>query len=204
MAPIKPFSQKYRIAVSRIFVVLIVLLILFTGPSWNMGVFAHMTVDLVCFLLVLVATFGRLWALAYISGHKSRDLITVGPYSVVRNPLYLFSFIGAVGIGLFTLNALVILLILAMFGIYYPFVIRGEEERLRDMHGSSLDDYISKVPMFIPRLSLYQDEPSYAIDTRLFRRAFFQVVWFPLIYFFLDVVARLHDSGVLPMLFTIP
>jgi hypothetical protein len=161
-------------------------------------------VDLFCFLLVLVAAFGRLWALAYISGHKSRDLITVGPYSMVRNPLYLFSFIGALGIGIFTWNILVLALILGMFCIYYPFVIRGEEERLRDFHGSTLDDYLSRVPMFVPKPSLYRDEESYTIDTRLFLRSFFQVVWFPLIYFFLDVVARLHATGALPVLRTIP
>lgn len=204
MALIKPFSQKYRIAVSRVFGVLIVLLILFTGPSFRTGLYAGMAIDLLCFVLVLAATFGRLWSLAYISGHKTRDLITIGPYSMVRNPLYLFSFIGAVGIGLFTRNAMVMLLILAMFGVYYPFVIRGEEVHLRDMHGSTLDDYLSRVPMFVPKPALYQDDPSYPIDTRLFKRAFFSVVWFPLIYFFLDVVAKLHEAGVIPVLFTIP
>jgi protein-S-isoprenylcysteine O-methyltransferase Ste14 len=204
MAFTKPISQKYRIAVSRIFGVLIVLLILFSGPSWSEGLYARLALDLLCFALVLAATFGRLWSLAYISGHKSRDLITVGPYSMVRNPLYLFSFLGAVGIGLFTRNFMVIVLILAMFGVYYPFVIRGEEERLRDMHGSTLDEYLSRVPMFIPKPSLYHDDFSYSVDTRLFRRAFFSVVWFPLIYFFLDAVARLHAAGVIPVLFTIP
>jgi protein-S-isoprenylcysteine O-methyltransferase Ste14 len=204
MAPIKPFSQKYRIAVSRVFGVLIVLLILFSAPSREPGGYVRMGVDLFCFTLVLVATFGRLWALAYISGHKSRDLIEVGPYSMVRNPLYLFSFIGAVGIGIFTWNILVLALILVMFGIYYPFVIRGEEDRLRDMHGSTLDEYLAKVPMFIPKPSLYHDDEGYTIDTRLFRRSFFQVVWFPLIYFFLDVVARLHAMGAIPVLRTIP
>jgi protein-S-isoprenylcysteine O-methyltransferase Ste14 len=204
MAPIKPFSQKYRIAVSRVFGVLIVLLILFTGPSFQTGLYAGMALDLLCFVFVLAATFGRLWALAYISGHKTRDLITVGPYSMVRNPLYLFSFIGAVGIGLFTRNVMVMILILAMFGVYYPFVIRGEEEHLRDMHGSTLDEYLSRVPMFVPKFSLYKDEPSYPIDTRLFKRAFFSVVWFPLIYFLLDVVARLHEAGVIPVFFSIP
>lgn len=197
-------TQKYRIGVSRGIAVLAVLLVLFTGHSWTMSVYADLAVDLCSFTLVLTATFGRLWALAYIGGHKSQDLITTGPYSIVRNPLYLFSFIGAMGVALSTLNVLVVALVIAQFGMYYPFVILGEERRLRDVHGSAFEKYLARVPMIIPKFSLYRDEPSYAIDTRLFRRSFFSVVWFPLIYLAVQMIDTLHASGAIPVLLTIP
>jgi protein-S-isoprenylcysteine O-methyltransferase Ste14 len=36
----------------------------------------------------------RLWCSLYISGYKNSQLITSGPYSLCRNPLYFFSFVG--------------------------------------------------------------------------------------------------------------
>ncbi len=204
MASITHFSQKFRIAISRIFAVMIVLLVLFSTSSCTTSLSVKMALDFISFVMVIIAAFGRLWSLAYISGHKTRDLIILGPYSMVRNPLYLFSLIGAFGIGLYSGNIIVLSLIILLFGIYYPFVIRGEENNLLKTHGRAFEEYRDRTPMFIPRPSLYRDEPLYTIDTRLFRRAFFSVVWFPLIYILMYLVEHLKTAGVIPVLFTIP
>ena len=50
-------------------------------------------------LLIAVCIVGRTWCTLYIGGHKKRQLRTHGPYSVVRNPLYVFTIIGTAGIG---------------------------------------------------------------------------------------------------------
>ncbi|HNY66303.1 MAG TPA: isoprenylcysteine carboxylmethyltransferase family protein [Deltaproteobacteria bacterium] len=200
----KHILQKHRITFTRILGALVVLLALFTAPSLELGTPGHMAVDLASFVLVLVAAFGRLWALAYISGNKTMNLITIGPYSMARNPLYLFSLIGALGLGLYTLNPLVLALIAATFSLYYPFVIRKEEQRLMEVHGRAFEEYRQRTPMFLPRFSLFRDEPYHTIDTRLFRRSFFSVMWFPLIYFLLYLVEFLRTAGVLPVLLTIP
>ena len=42
-------------------------------------------------ILILVCIVGRTWCTLYIGGNKKRELITAGPYSVVRNPLYVFT-----------------------------------------------------------------------------------------------------------------
>lgn len=204
MASTTYLSQKYRIAISRIFGAIIVFLVLFTGASRQMNPFITMVVDFLALALILIATFGRLWALAYISGHKTKDLITDGPYSMVRNPLYLFSFIGAIGIGIASKNILVFILLIVLFGVYYPFVIRGEEEHLRKVHGKDFDDYRKNTPMFIPSFAFFHEQPQYTIDTRLFRRAFFSVMWFPLLFMLLLIIERLHVIGAIPVLFSIP
>jgi len=51
-------------------------------------------------LLVAVGVFGRVFCSMFIGGRKNDQLIVSGPYSVVRNPLYVFSFIIFIGIGL--------------------------------------------------------------------------------------------------------
>jgi len=204
MASITHISQKLRIAISRVFGIAIVLLVIFSGPSFTINVWANAALDLFCFALILTATFGRLWALAYISGHKTRDLISDGPYSMVRNPLYLFSLIGALGIALVSKNILVIALIIILFCIYYPFVIRGEEKHLQEVHGKAFEDYKKKTPMFLPSSSAFTEQPFYSFDTRLFRKAFFSVMWFPIIFMLMLLVERFHLAGILPVFLRIP
>src|SRR5690606_27834472 len=47
---------------------------------------------------ILLAILGRTWCTLYIGGRKSAEIVRGGPYSVTRNPLYVFSTIGAAGI----------------------------------------------------------------------------------------------------------
>lgn len=49
-------------------------------------------------LLILLCIAGRTWCSLYIGGHKERQLIVSGPYSITRNPLHAFSILGTVGI----------------------------------------------------------------------------------------------------------
>ena len=43
--------------------------------------------EIVSYLLVAVATVGRLWCGIYVFGRKSKVLCMDGPYSICRNPL---------------------------------------------------------------------------------------------------------------------
>lgn len=204
MSAIIRYSQEYRIAITRTLGALMAFFVLFSTQSWGGRFFLNMAVDLAAFVLVLIATFGRLWSLAYISGHKTKKLITEGPYSMVRNPLYLFSLIGALGIGLVSKNIFVLAVIILLYGICYPFVILAEEKHLQDVHGPDFQEYKSRTPMLIPKPSLYHDMPAYTINTRHFRRSFFSVMWFPLIFILMLLIERLRGYGLLPVLIVTP
>ncbi|MGB4295037.1 MAG: hypothetical protein WBJ16_05340 [Smithellaceae bacterium] len=45
-------------------------------------------------VLVGVASMGRLWCSLYIAGYKAEILVTEGPYSITRNPLYFLVYWG--------------------------------------------------------------------------------------------------------------
>ncbi|MGC9325503.1 MAG: methyltransferase family protein [Desulfomonilia bacterium] len=197
-------AKEYRILLSRILGAGILIVILVSASSFVIPPVADIVLELFSFILVLIAAFGRLWSLSYISGHKTKDLIAVGPYSLVRNPLYLFSLLGSLGIGLATKNILVFFLIIILFALYYPVVIRAEEKHLERIHGDEFLSYKKKTPMFIPRFSRFREPKEYAINTRLFRRAFFSVMWFPLGYILILEIERLHALNLLPVLFRIP
>lgn len=152
-------------------------------------------------ILVGVATVGRLWCSLYICGHKTKDLITAGPYSVCRNPLYFFSFLGGIGIGFASETLTVTLLILSGFLLYYPFVIRAEEKKLRRIHGIDFDRYMSKTPRFFPSLSGLYEPEEYTVRPRLFKRRIFDALWFVWMAGILELVEALHEYNVIPVFF---
>lgn len=95
----------------------------------------------------------RLWAGLYIGGHKERRLIVVGPYSCVRNPLYLGNLVTAGGIGVITGSPYVIVLVLGAMLAVYLVTIRQEEQKLYPIFGAAYQTYLWEVPPLLPHLS---------------------------------------------------
>ena len=131
-------TKKYRIQITRIFAIVMGFLILFSGSKWEETYkFGSVMIFMIACFLVGIASLGRLWCSLYISGYKKSQLVTVGPYSMCRNPLYFFSFIGAVGVGCGTETLIIPLILLIAFGLYYPSVIKSEEKDLQKIHGEA-------------------------------------------------------------------
>ena len=100
------------------------------------------------FVVAMAGAAFRIWA----SGHidKGRVLAQGGPYALTRNPLYLGSFIMALGV-LLAGQGYWLLVPFGLFfaGVYYP-VMKAEEEELFKGHGESFVDYAHRVPFFLP------------------------------------------------------
>lgn len=193
--PLTVFLENHRILVSRLFVVA------FFGVLLSMdgrleGSLASATLFVAGLALVGVATVGRLWCSLYISGHKDSALVTVGPYSVTRNPLYFFSFLGFVGVGLATETVTLALVMSAFFALVYPIIIRREERFLRVKFGAAFADYCARVPRFVPRFAGYIEPPTWVVDTRLFRRTMLDVVWFVWLVALIELVEAIHELGI--------
>lgn len=103
------------------------------------------------FLLQAVRTLGKQWTFQarVIHGH---ELITQGPYAVVRNPIYLGMFGMLVATGLVFSRWWNLLGALVFFLIGNQIRIRAEEKLLRETFGAQFDDYARRVPAFLPRL----------------------------------------------------
>jgi protein-S-isoprenylcysteine O-methyltransferase Ste14 len=89
------------------------------------------------------------------SGHlrKHQQLATSGPYAFTRNPLYLGSVLLAAGFSVASHSWISTLILVAYLMIFYPAVIRREQDELRALYGPAFDAYAAQVPIFWPRLS---------------------------------------------------
>jgi protein-S-isoprenylcysteine O-methyltransferase Ste14 len=182
----------------------ILVIAIFTSHSFSQESLVDIVFEMSGLFLLTVCSMGRLWALMYISGNKKNELITDGPYSIVRNPLYFFSFIGAVGIGLASENLLILALIVVFYSIYYPFTIIAEEKKLADKFGQPYLDYKRRTPRFLPKLSLYKGPALYTVKANTFARNFVSGMWFIWIFILLYIIEMAQNMGYLPVYWKIP
>lgn len=105
----------------------------------------------ILFCYTAMRTLGKQWSLMaqVVSGHQ---LIQQGPFSIVRNPIYLamFGLLLQAGIVVSIWQAIIPAIVLFLIGTWVR--IREEEKILRREFGSQFDDYARRVPAFIPGL----------------------------------------------------
>ena len=160
------------------------------ASPWPRGQMLAMTV--IGMLFVGIGAIGRSWSLAYIAGRKTYELVARGPYTLCRNPLYLFSAIAAVGYGLLSGSLIVTGGIMVPFWCYYHFLIREEEAFLRSRFGATYEDYCRRVNRFSPSLRSWHDEAELTLDTRVFRERMFDHIWIIAFAGVLIALCQLH------------
>lgn len=196
--------KKSRILISQIFVGLVMIVLLISSTAWDVKYPLYATLFFVIgIILVGIASLGRLWCSLYIAGYKTGTLVTAGPYSMCRNPLYFFSLIGMVGVGLATETLLIPLTILIAFAIYYPGVIKDEEAELKKRHGEQFEIYRSKTPSFFPKISALTEPQEYVVKPIIFKRHIFSALWFIWLVGVAELIEDLHELEILPTLFRI-
>lgn len=119
---------------------------------------------------VLTGIVGRTWCSMYIGGHKLRRLVTEGPYSLTRNPLYLFSAIASFGLGA-QLGSMVFALLCAVATIaIFLLVVSHEERTLAERFPVEYALYKAQVPRFIPAFRGWKDAEMISVRPALVHR----------------------------------
>jgi protein-S-isoprenylcysteine O-methyltransferase Ste14 len=193
-----------RILASRLFVLAVGVLLFITDSQWKDCAWMQRVLFLIAVMLVGIGTLGRMWCSMYIAGRKKAQLVTTGPYGMCRNPLYFFSFLGAVGLGCATGTLTVPAIIAGAFALYYPGTIKGEEGELAKRHGQPFQAYLNAVPAFFPKFSLLQEPEKYEVNPITFRKHLGSVVWFiwalGLLPLLMELIHWLQATGKLPVL----
>lgn len=140
---------------SGIFIVCTALLILVSEPVYSVNSVMHWLMLWTGYALIIFAVFGRIYCSSFIGGRKNEAIMRDGPFSVVRNPLYVFSFIATIGVGLQSGMFVVTALLTGAFMIYYPFVVAKEERYLSAKFGEEYANYVREVPRWVPNMKLW-------------------------------------------------
>ena len=197
---IRSMAEKRRLPLTWGGAVLLAALLLLSGGQWEETWGVSAILFAAGMVLVGIASLGRLWCALYIAGYKDDRLVTEGPYAMCRHPLYLFSFLGAVGVGLCTETVTIPAILTVLFAAAYPAVVRGEEARLAELFGKPYQDYLGHTPAFFPRIGLLREPQSYLVNPRVFRRSLFDALWFIWTVGILEIIEELHELGLLPVL----
>lgn len=114
--------------------------------------------------LVLLGITLRIWAAGHIT--KNSSLTRSGPYALTRNPLYLGSFLSAVGVFSLVQAWSLLAVFLPTFALFYGATILGEEKYLATVYGDDYATYCSQVGVFFPKPTLIRssDDTSFSFS----------------------------------------
>lgn len=154
--------------------------------------------------LIFVAIAGRTWSALHIGGNKKVVLVDTGPYSVVRNPLYLFTLIGAAGIGAQTSSLVIASVCTLAAAVVLSAVVRKEEAYLKGKFGASYDQYAERVPRFLPRFAGYRDVQHLTIQPKVVYRTFLESCYFLIAIPAVDAIELARHYGWLPDVLHLP
>jgi protein-S-isoprenylcysteine O-methyltransferase Ste14 len=107
--------------------------------------------------IALAGLFVRGWAAGHIE--KNSQLSVTGPYAHVRNPLYLGSFLLALGFALAS-HWLFVVMVLAFFILIYAPTIAQERLKMISLFPDQYPAYEAHVPMFVPRPTPWRPGPA--------------------------------------------
>lgn len=101
---------------------------------------------LVSFVGLALRVVSRHWKIE----HGNGKLVTSGPYSVIRHPLYVGSFLAGLGLCLILGNVWFLVVFSAAYIALHSRVARGEEKILIEVWPDEYSAYMKSVPGWIP------------------------------------------------------
>ncbi|WP_182086057.1 isoprenylcysteine carboxylmethyltransferase family protein [Aureimonas sp. ME7] len=170
-------------------------LLLTVRSGWSHAV--HERIEAVGLGLIIAGILGRMWCTLYIGDRKSAEIVDAGPYSVTRNPLYVFSSIAAAGVGAQTGSLILAALFAAGCVLAFQMVIREEEKFLASAFGEPYASYCERVPRFMPDVRLFHDEARLTITPARLYRTLTDGLAFLLAIPAFEAVEHLQNAGYL-------
>jgi protein-S-isoprenylcysteine O-methyltransferase Ste14 len=155
------------------------------------------------FVLLVAAGIGRIWSAAHIAGSKNVRIVQEGPYSISRNPLYFFSFLGFIGGGLAFGSLLIAVLLLLVFLLTHGPTILKEEQFLRDKFGDEFRAFEASTPRFFPAFWKLKNPEQACFNPAAFNKAVREATLIILSFGLITLIDAAHTQGWLPVLFRV-
>jgi protein-S-isoprenylcysteine O-methyltransferase Ste14 len=175
-----------------------------TNSRYPSGGTIHEMIEWIGIVLIVICILGRTWASLYIGGRKIDQLVTTGPYSMSRNPLYFFSILGAAGVGAQVGSvALALIFGLLAFVVFFV-VVRQEEQLLLKKYAKRYRSYMAAVPRFVPKPAQWTDERTLTITPPRVLMTFADALVFLLAVPLAEGFEYLQEIGAIPVLLILP
>jgi protein-S-isoprenylcysteine O-methyltransferase Ste14 len=179
-------NKAYRLrgAFGLVLLIPATFLALFSEPLVREGTWTNIAVDALAWAVFLAGLTFRTWSTLYVGSRKLKTLVDQGPYSVCRNPLYVGTFLMALGSALFLKSFLVLSAVLLVIVLYAVGTVPAEEEVLLAQHGEPYAAYLKRVPRFWPRFALLSTPPTLELKVngvRLEAKRQLVYVWMPIL-----------------------
>jgi len=167
-------------------------------PRWQGAV--HEFIEIIGVCLIFSCIVGRMWSILYVGSKKNRELVMAGPYSMTRNPLYFFSTLGAVGIGLVYGSLLIAFALgLLVYGIL-KLTAAKEADHLRSLFGPEYEAYERQTPIFWPQASLYREGSEVNFSPKALKRTLQDGLLFLAAFPAIETIEYLQQAGYIPVL----
>ena len=133
-------------------------------PLVTAGSHLDFACDALAWIAFLCGAGLRFWATLFVGGRKNEVVVTDGPYSICRHPLYLGSILLGLSGALFLKSLLMAVAVAVLGTAYYVLTIPAEEEHLSATIGAPYRDYCERVDRLWPSLRRFQTPPRITID----------------------------------------
>lgn len=175
---------RRRGAISAVVLVPVGILVAISDPTVSEESLPGIVLEAMAWASFVAGLVLRFWSTLYIGGRKLSTLVSVGPYSMCRNPLYLGSFLIALSCGLI-LKHLTLAAGIAIASYFYMRLTIPEEERaIRNRHGEAYESYCRRVNRIWPRMSNFRTPDFVDVSTKglgiEFRRCLVWI-WLPFV-----------------------
>ena len=164
----------------------------------------HEAMESIGLAMIGVCIVGRAWCSLYIGGRKKAEIVDRGPYSISRNPLYVFSFIGAFGMGAQTGSIVIACLFVVIAMLVFYATVRREEDWLKAAFGSVYETYMARTPRFWPDFSKWRDQETLEIRPILFLTTLRDGLAFLLVIPLFEALEHAQNVGWVHAMFTLP
>lgn len=149
----------------------VLIYVFFVRPHLSAG---NWLIDALGFVLILAGLTVRIVSRDWKASHGSSGVVVTGPYAVVRNPMYVGSFLIGLGFCAIIGNIPFLIGFAVVYGIVHETVVRREERFLLGRWQEEYAAYLRSVPAWLPSpvaliRYLRSDKPSSSFQAAVLR-----------------------------------
>jgi protein-S-isoprenylcysteine O-methyltransferase Ste14 len=159
------FLARSRAWIALVLLTPVAISAVLTRPHFQFTGLEEFVLETIAWMLFFAGACLRWWATLYIGGRKISELVTDGPYSMCRNPLYVGTLLIALSVGVFLQSLTLLTAMFAVAVLYLWITVPIEERRLQNLYGEQFTAYCQRVPRYFPDFSRYSAPPE--INVRL-------------------------------------